>query len=111
MRNCLLFQVTRKQCYELYRQKWQSLSDSKKLKYILKAEEAFDKYEVSYRDFGTFLVRSQIAELIAELFDDFAQNSKKYEKVKESRKRIFQCYPWQHYVCYLWHQHADSKDG
>ncbi len=42
-----LLQVTRKQCYELYRQKWQTQSDNKKLKYINKAIEAKERYDVS----------------------------------------------------------------
>ncbi len=52
-------QVTRKQCYELYRQKWQNLADHKKLKYIKKAQEAFEKYEVGCLNYAAQMESAQ----------------------------------------------------
>jgi len=41
-------QVTRKELYEKYKNVWQNLSDSKKLKYIKIAIEAKKKYDVCF---------------------------------------------------------------
>jgi len=40
------FQATRKELYEKYKSLWQTLSDSKKLRYIKMAIEAKKKYDV-----------------------------------------------------------------
>ena len=47
IKNMITFQVTKKQCNELYRVKWSHLSDNKKLKYIIKACDAKKKFNVS----------------------------------------------------------------
>ena len=40
-------QVSKKQLYELYRKRWSQMADNKKMKYIKKALEAKEKYDVS----------------------------------------------------------------
>ena len=39
--------MSRKQLYELYRKRWSQMVDKKKMKYIKKALEAKEKYDVS----------------------------------------------------------------
>ena len=42
----IILQVTRKELYEKYKSLWQTLSDSKKLRYIKMAIDAKKKYDV-----------------------------------------------------------------
>ena len=102
----ICFQVTRKELYEKYKSLWQTLSDSKKLRYIKMAIEAKKKYDVR-STFVYFPLEKNFAELNASWNSHAIIDSRSFF----AAATLCGTPHWKQFICHLCCSLESSEDG